>query len=173
MRRTAILLLCSFLLGACNESRDTTAVDEPSPRVVECEGAEAPAPEASPQFEPAKILIQTDDGSVLLDGEVAETPEQQAFGLMFRRSLPSDAGMVFLFFQPFSGGFYMKNTFIPLSIAYFDDKGVILKILDMEPCEEDSTLYDPGVSYSGALEVNQGAFAKLGVEEGDRITLTR
>jgi uncharacterized membrane protein (UPF0127 family) len=81
--------------------------------------------------------------------------------------------MVFLFFEPFSGGFYMKNTFIPLSIAYFDEDGKILKILDMDPCEEDSTLYDPGVSYSGALEVNQGAFDRLGVEEGDRITLTR
>jgi uncharacterized membrane protein (UPF0127 family) len=163
-----------MVLAACGESRDTTAPKgESSPRVVACEGAVTPAPSESPKFEPVKILINTDGGSVLLDGEVAETAEEQAFGLMFRRSLPGDAGMVFVFFEPFSGGFYMKNTFIPLSIAYFDDKGVILKILDMEPCEEDSTLYDPGVPYSGALEVNQGAFAELGVKEGDRITLTR
>ncbi len=91
---------------------------------------------------------------------------------MNRATLPEDAGMVFLWFGPTSGAFYMKDTLIPLSIAYFDERGRILKILDMEPCEQDPCkLYDPGITYWGALEVNQGAFERWGVEPGDTITI--
>jgi uncharacterized membrane protein (UPF0127 family) len=112
-------------------------------------------------------LLKGDDGSHLLHVEIAQSDEQHQFGLMFQKTLANDAGMVFLFFEDNSGGFYMKNTYLPLSIAYFDVDGKILKIVDMDPCEEDSTLYDPGVPYRGALEVNQGAFEDWGVSEGD------
>ena len=78
----------------------------------------------------------------------------------------------FLFEEALTGGFWMKNTLIPLSIAFADGDGTILRILDMEPCEADPCeIYDPGVTYSSALEVNQGAFASWGVEEGDLLTL--
>jgi uncharacterized membrane protein (UPF0127 family) len=67
----------------------------------------------------------------------------------------------------------MKDTLIPLSIAFYSVDGRILKILDMEPCKADPCpLYDPGVSYRGALEVNQGAFAGWGISEGDRLRIT-
>jgi uncharacterized membrane protein (UPF0127 family) len=66
----------------------------------------------------------------------------------------------------------MKNTLIPLSIAFYDVDGTILRILDMEPCRSDPCrVYDPGVRYAGALEVNQGAFERWGVREGDRLEL--
>ena len=65
----------------------------------------------------------------------------------------------------------MKDTLIPLSIAFADADGMIVSILDMEPCETDPCeIYDPGVTYRSALEVNQGAFSRWGVEEGDRLT---
>jgi uncharacterized membrane protein (UPF0127 family) len=68
----------------------------------------------------------------------------------------------------------MKNTLIPLSIAFLDADGRILRILDMEPCEADPCpLYPPGVAYTSALEVNQGAFERWGVEVGDLVTLER
>jgi uncharacterized membrane protein (UPF0127 family) len=119
------------------------------------------------------VIIETDDGAVMVEVDVADTPEQQALGLMHRESLAADAGMVFLFFDDRSGGFWMKNTLIPLSIAYFDRTGKILEILDMEPCEADPCeSYTPGVSYRGALEVNQGAFEEWGVEVGDRLRVS-
>ena len=82
--------------------------------------------------------------------------------------------MVFVFTQPTRGGFWMKNTLIPLSIAFYDRRGRILRILEMEPCRADPCrIYDPGVTYRGALEVNRGAFRRLGVARGDVVTLKR
>ena len=80
--------------------------------------------------------------------------------------------MVFIFFEKHLGGFWMKNTLIPLSIAFFDQDGEILEILDMDPCEKDPCpTYDPGVPYWGALEVNKGAFDEWGVSAGDTIRM--
>lgn len=120
----------------------------------------------------AQVLIDTGEDEVAVDVEVADSADERARGLMNRESLPEDAGMIFLFPEEASGGFWMKNTLIPLSIAFADADGRILRILDMEPCEEDPCeIYDPGVSYRSALEVNEGAFAEWGVEEGDRLRL--
>jgi uncharacterized protein len=128
---------------------------------------------AGPAFERATALIDTGTDSVLLEVEVADDNEERARGLMFRKSLPEKSGMVFIFFQESSGGFWMKNTLIPLSIAYFDENGKILRILDMEPCKADPCpTYEPGVSYWGAIEVNRGAFARWNVEVGDTITVS-
>ena len=68
----------------------------------------------------------------------------------------------------------MKDTLIPLSVAFFDEDGRILEILDMEPCPPETDpcpVFEPGVSYLGALEVNQGAFEEAGVEVGDMIEI--
>jgi len=91
---------------------------------------------------------------------------------MHRESLAERAGMVFLFETESTGGFYMKDTLIPLSIAFLDSEGAILRILDMDPCKEEPfKVYYPNVTYTSALEVNQGAFVKWGVSEGDLIGL--
>jgi uncharacterized protein len=133
-------------------------------------GDDGESPRAGPTFESATAIIETDDGPVMVDIEVAATDEERARGLMNRESLDEDAGMMFIFFEANSGGFWMKNTLIPLSIAFFDHEGEILKILDMTPCKKDPCqIYDPGVKYFGALEVNRGAFDEWGVEEGDVI----
>ena len=128
----------------------------------------ASGPQAS--FNPATAMIDTDDGIVLVETEVADSPEERAIGLMNRETLGEDEGMMFLYFEKAEGGFWMKDTKIPLSIAFFDHQGKILSILDMDPCRRDPCKsYDPGVPYWGALEVNQGAFDEWGVEVGDRI----
>lgn len=115
-----------------------------------------------------RVLIDTGADEVAVQVEVADTDEERQVGLMNRESLPEDAGMLFLFPGETSGGFWMKNTLIPLSIAFVGGDGTILRILDMEPCRADPcTVYDPGVAYETALEVNQGAFARWQVEEGD------
>ena len=105
--------------------------------------------------------------------EVADTEAEREQGLMGRSSLPDDEGMAFVFSEDHTGPFWMKDTLIPLSIAFYAGDGRILKILDMEPCEADPCrLYDPGVAYRGALEVNQGAFTDWGISAGDRLRIT-
>lgn len=173
MRTKLLAVVVAVAFSAC---RAESPPDVAAPTLTTSPAPSAPAsaqPMPTPSFAPAKVLIDTDEGSVIIDAEKAETPEQRAFGLMFRESLPEDEGMVFLFFEEQSGGFYMKNTLIPLSIAFFDRDGTIVKILDMEPCEADPCeVYYPNVPYEGALEVNQGAFEEWGVQEGDRITVS-
>lgn len=169
-RSTAVLLLWLIVVTSCSAQEESRSDGEPE---AGRPSAAATFPSRAPTFAPGKALIDTGGDSVLIDVEVAETPEQQQFGLMFRESLDERAGMVFLFFGERSGSFWMKNTIIPLSIAFFDDNGMIQAILDMEPCKADPCKrYDPGVTYTGALEVNQGAFDDWGVSVGDRITIT-
>jgi uncharacterized membrane protein (UPF0127 family) len=104
--------------------------------------------------------------------ELARTRAERQRGLMHRRSLAADAGMAFLYRERTRGPFWMKDTLIPLSAAFFDGRGRILRILRMEPCRSDPCrLYDPGVAYRGVLEVNAGAFARWGIRTGDRITV--
>jgi uncharacterized membrane protein (UPF0127 family) len=105
--------------------------------------------------------------------ELADTPAEREQGLMNRTSLPSDEGMVFTFPEDHRGAFWMKDTLIPLSIAFYGADGRILRILDMKPCARDPChLYDPEVAYRGALEVNRGAFARWGISEGDELRIT-
>ena len=84
-------------------------------------------------FPKSTLYVEGNGKRHLLKVEVADTPERWAQGLMFRERLGEDEGMVFLFPEPTAGGFWMKNTLIPLSIAFFDRQGVILRILAMEP----------------------------------------
>ena len=118
------------------------------------------------------VVIETDDGEKEIAVEIADTNDERAVGLMGRTSLPADAGMLFVYPGPTEGAYWMKDTLIPLSIAFYDVDGTILRILDMEPCGRDPCpVYDPEVRYAGALEVNQGAFERWGVREGDRLEL--
>ena len=91
---------------------------------------------------------------------------------MNRRSLPAKAGMVFLYPEDHRGGFWMKNTLIPLDIAFYDGRGKILRILTMQPCRRDPCrIYDPNVAYRAALEVNAGSFRRWRVRVGDRVAV--
>ena len=116
--------------------------------------------------------ISTADETILLRVEIARTDVQRERGLMHRRSLAPRAGMAFLYDRPQSGGFWMKNTLIPLDIAFFDARGHIVRILRMQPCREDPCpIYSPRVGYRGALEVNAGSFRRWQVARGDRIVV--
>ena len=111
----------------------------------------------------AKVVVQV---------EIARTSAERQRGLMNRRTLPAKAGMVFVYPQAVSHGFWMKNTRIPLDIAFYDGRGRILRILTMQPCRRDPCkIYDPGVSYRAALEVNAGSFRRWEVKAGDRVVV--
>jgi uncharacterized membrane protein (UPF0127 family) len=134
-----------------------------------CGGGQAPGEGA---VEGPRVAIEAADGTVFVDVEVADEGIERRFGLMGRASLPADAGMAFLFPEPTAASFWMKDTLIPLSIAFWDEDGAIVAILDMQPCPDDECpSYDPGVDFVGALEVNQGFFDEHGIDVGDRVRL--
>jgi len=125
-------------------------------------------------FPHGTAVLRTPEHSVTLKVELARTPAQQHTGLGSRKTLARNAGMAFLFSTDVREQFWMKNTSIPLSIAFWGKGGKILRILDMAPCRADPCrLYDPKVAFRGALEVNRGAFKRLGVRPGAVVTIRR
>jgi uncharacterized membrane protein (UPF0127 family) len=99
--------------------------------------------------------------------EVASTPQTRETGLMNRFSLRQDHGMLFVFEAPQPLAFWMKNTYIPLSIAFVDDSGRILNIEDMRPQDEATHWSNGEARY--AIEMRQGWFASKGIGPGDRV----
>jgi uncharacterized protein len=100
--------------------------------------------------------------------EVAENEPQREQGLMYRKSLGRNEGMLFLFEEPAYHAMWMKNTLIPLSVAFIDAKGEILNILDMEPETLDAHMAAGPAVY--AIEANKGWFAANRVKAGDKVT---
>lgn len=100
--------------------------------------------------------------------EVAATIEQRMKGLMFREKLGASDGMLFVFDEPGYHAMWMKNTPLPLSVAFVDGAGAILNILDMEPHTlEQHAAAGPAVY---AIETNKGWFAKRRIKAGDKVT---
>jgi len=105
----------------------------------------------------------------IINVEIADTPEKRSTGLMNRESLPEDRGMLFVFDREERVSFWMKNTSIPLSIAFISSDGRIRQIEDMEPFSLASVPSRRSVLY--ALEVNRGWFDSKGIVEGDFVDL--
>ncbi len=99
--------------------------------------------------------------------EVADTPETRERGLMYRFSLAPDEGMLFVFPAPAPQAFWMRHTYVPLSIAYLDAAGRILNIEDMAPRTDDGHLSKGEALY--ALEMKQGWFARHGIAAGAKV----
>jgi len=99
--------------------------------------------------------------------EVANTDESRRTGLMYRDSLAENQGMLFVYEEPGRHAMWMKNTLIPLSVAFIDGSGRIINIEDMLPQTEDAHSAKASAAFS--LEMNRGWFAKRGVKPGDRI----
>lgn len=106
-------------------------------------------------------------GAPRLALEVARSDAERATGLMNRDALPADSGMVFVFPQLSNARFWMKDTRIPLSIAFVAEDGTILDIQDMQP--ESLEPHGPATPYLYAIEANQGWFASHGVAPGQRV----
>ena len=127
--------------------------------------AAAQAAAGIPQDLPA-ITLQA--GMHNIRAAVAQTPEQRQTGLMFRREMAQHEGMLFVFEQASPQCFWMKNTLLPLSIAFLADDGTVVNIADMQPQVLDSHCSSKPVRY--VLEMNQGWFAKRGIKPGARIS---
>ncbi|MCL2139406.1 MAG: DUF192 domain-containing protein [Treponema sp.] len=119
-----------------------------------------------------KIVRHSPDSEILktveITAEIARTEEERGKGLMFREYLPDGEGMLFIFERDQQLSFWMKNTLIPLSIAFISSDGRISEIKDMQPHNENSVLSSRKVRY--ALEVPQGWFQRMGIQTGDTVT---
>jgi uncharacterized membrane protein (UPF0127 family) len=117
-----------------------------------------------PRLETREFHINGAEGTPIL-AEIARTDAQRERGLMWRRSLAEGEGMLFVFDRDRILSFWMKNTLIPLSIAYIAADGRILEIHDMEPRRLAPVQSARSARY--ALEVNRGWFARMGIKAGD------
>ncbi|MFG6413741.1 DUF192 domain-containing protein [Roseateles sp. DC23W] len=106
-------------------------------------------------------------GMHVIQAEVAQTDRERAIGLMHRKDMPANHGMLFVFDEASPQCFWMKNTLLPLSIAFVADDGSIVNIADMKPMDETSHCSSKPVRY--ALEMNKGWFAKRGLKAGAKL----
>lgn len=170
----------ALALGACSGSgREKTERPTRSPS-----GARrAAGPTLSARGFPLGDLRICAGGAAILrlEVEIADTPEASAHGLMNVEHLRDEQGMVFLSSQPSTAPFWMKDTLIPLDIAFWDPQGRIFDIHQMQPCrvgdgepaERVCPRYAPKGSYVGALEVNLGLLERSGVTTGAVVALER
>jgi len=114
--------------------------------------------------QPALPTTKLSAGIHVIQAEVASTTGTRAQGLMQRKSMAQGAGMLFLFDESAAHCMWMKNTLIPLSVAFIDERGQIVNIADMQPLDETTHCALRPVRY--ALEMNQGWFAKRGISPG-------
>lgn len=126
-----------------------------------------PPAAAQGQAQPTLPMVTLQAGIHLVKAEVADDERKRAIGLMFRESLAPNHGMLFVFREKAGHCFWMRNTLIPLSIAFLDDDGTIVNIEDMAPRSEDSHCPKRPVRF--ALEMELGWFAKRGLAAGAKL----
>jgi uncharacterized membrane protein (UPF0127 family) len=167
-----VLLALAALLLVIDRGREETSAEPPFGEVGPETTSENPTSETASQSQSkqktkvfALNIINSAGERVPLAAEVAETPRQRERGLMGRTALGENQGMLFVFEQEQPLSFWMRNTLIPLSIAYIDGRGTIVDIQDMEPLDETSHPSAAPARY--ALEVNQGFFEEHGIRVGD------
>ena len=111
---------------------------------------------------------QLQAGMHLIQVQVASTGRQREIGLMWRKEMPVQEGMLFVFEQPAGQCFWMRNTLIPLTAAFIADDGTIVNLADMQP--QNDTSHCSGQPVRFVLEMNQGWFAKRGIRAGQKIS---
>jgi uncharacterized membrane protein (UPF0127 family) len=145
------MLVAALVLAACSGNGESTGRADGAMSTVE---------------------FETAAGSTQLAVRLATTPEERAQGLMGIEDLPADQGMAFVFDEPTTARFWMKDTLIPLSIAFVDEDGRVIAIRDMEPCAADPCpMYGAAGPYVMAVEANAGWFEEAGVDVGSRVEL--
>ena len=127
--------------------------------------APAMAQDAAPQMNLRRIDLTA--GMYRIDTQLAQTPQQREIGLMFRKEMPQQEGMLFIFEVPGVQCFWMRNTILPLTAAFVADDGTIVNLADMKPMSEDSHCSAKPVRY--VLEMNQGWFDKRGIKAGAKL----
>ena len=123
------------------------------------------AAQGQPQMNLPRIEITA--GMHRIEAQVAASPQERQTGLMHRKEMPANEGMLFVFEQPATQCFWMKNTLLPLTAAFVADDGTIVNLADMKPQTTDSHCSTKPVRY--VLEMNQGWFGKKGIKAGFKL----
>jgi uncharacterized protein len=178
VRALKVAAVALLLLAGCDGGADVDPVTGPDTTTASAEPC-AEASEGGPTNSTITarasklhtVTIETSGGAeVKVRVEIADDYFERARGLMHRTALGENRGMLFVYTDEDQPSIYMKNTLIPLSIAFMDSEGCIVDIQDMEPLDEE-TSHVPTKPAQYALEVNQGFFEERGVEVGDRADL--
>ena len=141
---------------------------------AQVEGAVDPERVLLDGFEEVGLTVEPPDGSLLAWCLLAAlTQQQRARGLMEVTDLQGYSGMAFIYEQDVENDFYMRNTPMPLSIAWVTADGDVVTTTDMEPCEDRDgcPTYAPDGPYRYAIEVPQGGLEALGITEGSKVTV--
>jgi hypothetical protein len=179
------VICCVFLallsLEGCNSVSPEVEAQEPNTAKTE---EPEPAPREDPVTAPNPSLNQlrgqvlpvtaeTMLGGQTIGLEVAQTPQQQAIGLMYRETLPDDRGMLFPFVPPRPASFWMKNVLISLDMVFVYDGEIIAIARNVPPCETDPCpTYGPGLQLVDAvIELRGGRADELGLQVGDRVDI--
>jgi len=158
LMRQLPLLLCAILaVGAFQACRGGD------------DGRPTPAPTASVGAPLRSLSLIGSTRTAEVKAEIASTFEERAVGLMFRQSLPTDTGMLFIYPDDQTSGHWMRNTYIPLDIAYLDARGVLIEVRQGKALDE--TPLRPQKPYRYALEMSVGWFESHALGEVVRIVL--
>ncbi len=171
MKYAALLLVLAVLVlsGCSGEEQDPAASDKEAS--TGSSGASSRKNSAKNE-ELRTVTINASGGEeVKVRVEIADDSAEQAKGLMNRTVLGEDRGMLFVFKEEDTLSFWMKNTLIPLSVAYIDSQGRIVDIQKMEPLDDEPPNYVSAEPAQYALEVNQDFFEERGVEVNDMAEL--
>jgi uncharacterized protein len=162
--------LSLMLLGCTNAPVNSNPVN-PSPSIDPLFTANRPPQLGQPQQIPFTLSAKIKDKTFKL--AVAQTPEEQQMGLMFRTSLPDDEGMLFPFEPPRPVGFWMKNTLIALDMLYIRNEVIQEIKANVPPCKKDPCpSYPSKVEIDQVIEIRGGLAQELGIKPGDQVTLT-
>jgi uncharacterized membrane protein (UPF0127 family) len=167
MKRRLIVIMLALVALLVAAAQTFAQSGEFSGEIPAATGTETPQT-ATSQL-PILTIINSNGERVPVQVEIADTPDERLTGLMGRPALAADTGMLFIFDQEQMLSFWMKDTLIPLSIAYINAEGRIVDIQDMQPLDETSHPSAEPAQY--ALEVNQGFFEERGVMVGDIVEL--
>jgi uncharacterized membrane protein (UPF0127 family) len=161
MRILPLLVVLSLLAVGCGSGADDApATSSPTAR---------PTGDTTPLASNVALFTNSAGEQVALEVEIADTPDERSQGLMNREDLSEDTGMIFVYDDDHQAGFWMRNTLIPLSIAFVLENGTIIDIQDMEP--ETTELHRPDEKYRNAIEVNKGWFGRNNITVGDVVGL--
>lgn len=165
-----ITLGLSILLLACSPPSFDAVADPTTPQA---DMAQPPRREAQAELgQQLPITAQVEIGGQQIQLEVAQTPEQQALGLMYRTELADDRGMLFAFEFPRPAQFWMRNTLIPLDMVFLLNGEVKAIAANARPCTTPTCpLYESGVPVNQIIELRGGRATELGLQVGDRLTI--
>ncbi len=148
----AAIVLVALTIAGCKEDKPADAAEESDQVYLN---------HAQPKLQTLKLWL----GKEEVDAEIALTSQEVATGMMFRKEMGENDGMLFVFGVPMRASFYMRNTYLPLSCAYIDPEGVVQEVHDMKPLD-DTPILAVSTNIQYVLEVKQGWFQRHHIGPG-------